>query len=91
MHFNVLWFSLSSLSSTRSARLGNFKCLFHNISYILLWVLSWSFYSFVFIGTGEIGLYVLLRSTPAISSFFFLIIHRVLCMKFVDFGWPGKN
>jgi hypothetical protein len=49
------------------------------------------FYSFVFIGAGKIGLYVLLRSTPAISSFFFLIIHRVLYMKFVDFGWPGQN
>ena len=48
-------------------------------------------YSFVFIDAGEIGLYVLLHSTPVISLFFFLIIHRILSMKFVDFGWLGQS
>jgi hypothetical protein len=54
-------------------------------------VLSWSFYSFVFISAGWIGPDVLLRSTLAISSFCFLIIDDVLLMMFVDFGWLGQN
>jgi hypothetical protein len=47
--------------------------------------------SFVFICGGETGPDVLLRSAPAISSFCFPIIDRVLWMKFVDFGWPGQK
>jgi hypothetical protein len=47
--------------------------------------------SIVFISGGETGPDVLLRSAPAISSFYFPIIDRVLWMKFVDFGWPGQK
>jgi hypothetical protein len=84
-------FHYPSVSSACTASIGDFECLFHFVSYILLWVLGWSFYSFVFISGGKIGPDVLLRFVPAISSLCFPIIDRILWMKFVDFGWPGQN
>ena len=59
--------------------------------FVPLQLLSWSFYSFVFLGARKIGLYAPLCSIPIISSFSFLIIDCILGMKFVDFVWPRQN